>query len=34
MIAITRKIRDDIGPLAFGAFTELMNCVRPRPGTS
>jgi hypothetical protein len=25
MIAITRKIRDDIGPLSFGPFTALMN---------
>jgi hypothetical protein len=25
MIAITRKIRDDLGPLAFSTFTELMN---------
>jgi hypothetical protein len=25
MLAITRKIRDDIGPLSFGAFTALLN---------
>ena len=28
MMAITRKIRDDIGPLSFGTFTELMNLHR------
>ncbi len=25
LMAITRKIRDDVGPLAFGAFTEVVN---------
>ncbi|HET9070183.1 MAG TPA: hypothetical protein VFN28_16200 [Amaricoccus sp.] len=25
LMAITRKVRDDLGPLSFGAFTELVN---------